>query len=55
MHVISCDEKDAIVIDNRYTVRVLEILEDSVRLAIESPGEEPSYREEVIELEPEYV
>jgi carbon storage regulator CsrA len=55
MHVISCDENEAIVIDNRYTVRVLEILDDSVRLAIESPFEEPTYREEVIHVEPEYV
>ncbi len=55
MHVISCDENEAIVIGNRYTVRVLEILDDSVRLAIESPFEEPSYREEVIHVEPEYV
>ncbi|MHC4878026.1 MAG: carbon storage regulator [Planctomycetota bacterium] len=55
MHVISRSENEAVVIDHRYTVRVLEILEDSVRLAIESPFEEPSYREEVIHLEPEYA
>lgn len=55
MHVISRSENEGIVIDNRYIVTVLEVCEDFVRLAIESPHEEPSYREEVIHLEPEFA
>ena len=55
MHVISRRENESVVIDNRYVVTVLELEDDFVRLAIESPNEEPYYREEVISLEPEYV
>jgi carbon storage regulator len=51
MHVISRRENEGIVIDNRIIVTVLELDEDYVRLSIESPTEEPSYREEVIHLE----
>lgn len=55
MQVISRRENEGIVIDNRIIVTVLEIDEDFVRLSIESPNEEPSYREEVIRREPEYA
>jgi carbon storage regulator len=55
MHVISRRENEGIVIDNRIIVTILEVDEDHVRLSIESPNEEPNYREEVISLEPEYA
>ena len=55
MHVISRRENEAIVIDNDILVTVLEVEEDFVRLAIESPRYEPSYREEVIHLEPQFA
>lgn len=55
MHVISRRENEGIVIDQNIVVTVLEIAEDFVRLAIQSPDEVPPYREEVIHLEPEYA
>ena len=55
MHIISRRENEGIVIDNDIIVTVLELDADFVRLAIESPHEEPSYREEVIQLEPSYA
>ncbi len=55
MQVISRRENEAIVIDNRIFVTVLEVNEEFVRLAIESPHEEPAYREEIIRLEPEFA
>lgn len=55
MQVISRSENEAVVIDNRIIVTVLEVAGDFVRLAIESPNEEPSYREEVIQVQPEYA
>lgn len=55
MQIISRRENEAIVIDNDIVVTVLELGEGFVRLAIESPNEEPSYREEVIQLEAEYA
>jgi carbon storage regulator len=55
MQIISRRENEGIVIDNKVIVTVLEFEDDFVRLAIESPHEEPSYREEVIHLEPEFV
>ncbi len=55
MHVISRREREGIVIDNNIIVTVLEIAEDSVRVAIESPSEVPTYREEVLRLVPEYA
>lgn len=55
MHVISRRENEGIVIDNRFIVTVLEFDDDHVRLAVETPDEEPYYREEVITLEPEYA
>ncbi len=55
MHVISRRENESVVIDQNIIVTVLEIQPDCVRIAIESPFDEPSYREEVIHLEPECV
>jgi len=55
MQIISRCENESIVIDNQIVVTVLEVDDDFVRLAIESPDEEPSYREEVIHLVPEYA
>jgi len=55
MHVISRSENEAIVINNSIIVTVLEVADDYVRLSIESPTDEPSYREEIISLEPELV
>ena len=55
MQIISRCENEGIVIDNQIIVTVLEFDDDFVRLAIESPHEEPSYREEVIHLVPEYA
>lgn len=55
MQIISRRENEAIVIDNDIVVTVLEFADDFVRLAIESPHEEPSYREEVIHLESEFA
>jgi len=55
MQIISRRENEAIVIDNDIVVTVLEFEDDFVRLAIESPHEEPSYREEVIHLESEFA
>lgn len=55
MHVISRRETESIVIDNRITVTIKEINENSVLIAIESPDEEPSYREEVLYLAPQYA
>jgi carbon storage regulator len=55
MQIISRSENEAIVIGNQIMVTVLEVDNDFVRLAIESPNQEPSYREEVIQLQPEYV
>ena len=54
MHVISRSENESIVVDNRIIVTVLEVNDDFVRIGIESPHDEPSYREEVIEV-PEYA
>ena len=51
MQIISRRENESIVIGNDIVVTVLEFEDDFVRLAIESPNEEPSYREEVIHLE----
>lgn len=55
MQIISRRENEAIVIGNDIVVTVLEFEDDFVRLAIESPNEEPSYREEVIHLESRYA
>lgn len=55
MHVISRRENEGIVIDNNIIVTVLEIAEDFIRLAIQSPDEIPPYREEVLHLEPQYA
>jgi carbon storage regulator CsrA len=55
MQIISRRENEAIVIDNDIVVTVLDFEDDFVRLAIESPHEEPSYREEVIHLKTEYA
>lgn len=55
MRVISRRENESVVIDQHIVVTVLEIHVDCVRIAIESPFDEPSYREEVIHLEPEFV
>jgi len=55
MQIISRRQNEGIVIDDRIIVTVLDFDEDFVHLAIESPHEEPSYREEVIRLEPECV
>lgn len=55
MQIISRRENEAIVIDNDIVVTVLEFEDDFVRLAIESPHEEPFYREEVIHLESEFA
>ena len=55
MHVISRQQNETIVINNDILVTVLEVNEDWVRLGIQSPGETPSYREEVIHLEPQLV
>tara|TARA_R110002072_G_scaffold303123_1_gene494694 strand:+ start:122933 stop:123199 length:267 start_codon:yes stop_codon:yes gene_type:complete len=55
MQIISRRENESIVIGNEIVVTVLEFKDDFVRLAIESPNEEPSYREEVIHLEPQYA
>ena len=55
MQIISRRENEAIVIDNDIVVTVLEFEDDFVRLAIESPHQEPSYREEVIHLESEFA
>lgn len=55
MQIISRRENEGVVIDNQIVVTVLELGGDFVRLAIESPDEDPSYREEVIHLEPECV
>lgn len=55
MQVISRSENQAVIIDNRIIVTVLEVDSDFVRLSIESPNEEPSYREELIAVQPEYA
>ena len=55
MQIISRRENESIVIGNDIVVTVLEFADDFVRLAIESPNEEPSYREEVIHLESRYA
>lgn len=55
MQVISRREQESIVIGDRIVVTVLEVSNDYVRLAIETPHEVPSYREETIHLQPEYV
>ena len=55
MQIISRRENEGIVIDNRFIITVLDFDDDYVRLSIESPDEEPYYREEVISLEPEYA
>ena len=51
MIVISRRENETIVIDNDILVTVLEVKDDFVRIGIESPHEEPSYREEVVRLD----
>ena len=53
MQVISRSENEAIVLDNRIIVTVLEVGDEFVRLSIESPHEDPSYREELIAVQPE--
>ena len=55
MQIISRRENESIVIDNRIIVTVLEFEDDFVRLAIETPHEEPPYREEVIHLMTEFA
>jgi carbon storage regulator CsrA len=55
MQVISRSENEAIVIDNRIIVTVLEVADDFVRLSIETPNEDPSYREELIRVQLEYA
>jgi len=55
MHVISRRETESIVIDNRITVTIKEITGNKVLIAIEAPDEEPSYREEVLYLAPQYA
>jgi carbon storage regulator CsrA len=42
---------ESLIIDHHFEVKVLEIQPDHVRLAITSPHETPSYREETIYLE----
>lgn len=51
MRVFLRGVNEGLVIDNDWQVTVLEIQPDHVRLAIVSPHEEPSYREETIFLE----
>lgn len=55
MHVIPRRENEAIVINDRIIVTVKEINEDSICLSIETPDEEPFYREEVLYFAPQYA
>ena len=51
MHFISRRENEGIIIGDDIHVTVLEIHDDHVRLAINSPNDQPSYREETLFLE----
>jgi len=55
MQIISRCENQSIVIDDQVIVTVLEVGSDFVRLAIEAPHSDPSYREEVIQVQAEYA
>ncbi|MFP6763060.1 MAG: carbon storage regulator [Planctomycetaceae bacterium] len=55
MQIISRGENQSIVIDDQIIVTVLELGDDFVRLAIETPHADPPYREEVIQVQAEYA
>lgn len=50
MRIIERAENESLVIDNRIEIRVLEIQDDRVRVAISDPDQIPAYREELIYL-----
>jgi carbon storage regulator len=52
MLVLSRRIDEAIVIDGRITVTVLEIRGNQIRLGIEAPLEMPVFREELLALRP---
>jgi len=49
MLVLSRKKNESIVIDGRFTVTVLEIRGDKVRLGVDAPKEVPVHRKEVHE------
>ncbi len=48
MQIISRSVNEGLVIDGNVRVTVLEIQHNRVRLGIETPNQEPAYREEVV-------
>lgn len=50
MHVITCQEKDELVIGENIHVEIVEIFENRVVLGFSSPGQYPSYWEEELYL-----
>ena len=52
MQVISRAENEGLVIGDDIQVTVLKVAKTEVRLAISSPRECPSYREEILHWEP---
>ena len=48
MQMITRRVNEGLVIDNEIHVTVLDICQDYVRLAISSPNDTPSYREETL-------
>ena len=53
MLVMTRQVNEGLVIGGEIHVTVLDIHKDHVRLAISSPNDEPSYREETLYWEPE--
>ena len=52
MLVMTCQVNEGVAIGDDIHVTVLDIHKDHVRLAISSPNDEPSYREETLYWEP---
>ena len=50
MRVVTCQEKDELVIGENIHVEVVEIFENRVRLGFSSPDQEPSYWEQELYL-----
>ena len=53
MRIFDSAEDESIIVGDDIEVKVLEINEDYVRLAISSPAHDPAYREETIFLDEE--
>ncbi len=53
MLVLSRRHNEAIVIDGRITITVLEVRGNQIRLGVETPGDMPVFREELVAVQPQ--